>query len=72
MANSNVIDFVLALQRQRERQNNRAAYAGDHGPWRTRYDEGIDGLLATRRAWPSPAEIVPFVTARTHLPVKVD
>ena len=73
MANSNnVIDFVLALQRQQERQSNRAAYAGHHGPWRSRYHDGIDGLVATRRVWTSQAEIVPFVAARSNLPVKVD
>ena len=68
MANSNVIDFVLALQRQRERQNGRAAYTGRNEPWRHRYDDGIDGLLSVRELWSPEAEIVPFAPTMTRLP----
>jgi hypothetical protein len=71
MANTNVIDFALALQRQREQQNDRAAHAGDYEPWRNLLREGIDGLLTMQQVWASPGEVLPFVT-RNRPPAKAD
>ena len=72
MANTNVIDFALALQRRRERQNDRAAYAGHNDPWRNLLREGIDGLLTMQQVWASPGEVLPFVTTRRRPPAKAD
>lgn len=66
MATTNVIDFVMVLQRQREQQNGHAAYAGHYDPWRNRYREGIDGLSSTRQLWTSTGEVVPFVPTRSR------
>ena len=62
MANTNVIAFAPALQRRRERQGGHAAYAGQDGPWPSRYRDGIDGLWSERRAWKSAGEVVRLVT----------
>jgi hypothetical protein len=72
MAQANVIDFELAVQRRRERQGGHAAYGSDRQPWRSRYREGIDGLLTMQQVWTSSGEIIPFATTRSRLPAKAD
>ena len=71
MTQNNVIDFESASRRQRERQGH-ASHGSRRQGWRTRYREGIDGMVTMQqvRAW--PAEILPFVAARNRLPAKAD
>ena len=72
MTQTNVIDFELAAQRRREQLGVHAADGSHHQAWRSRYREGIDGLLATRQLGTRPDEILPFVTARSRQPVKAE
>ncbi len=72
MPETNVIDFELAAQRQRERQGGRAVSGGHGQAWRSRHREGIDGMVTTQQVKTSPAEILPFVPARSRLPAKLD
>lgn len=64
MVSSNIIQLALALQRRRERETDRAAYASSHASWRSRYPEGIDGLWRDLQARRSTAEVVRFDRAR--------
>ena len=46
---TNIVEFAPALQRRRER-SEQAAGAGRHASWRSRYRDGIDGLVISRPA----------------------
>ena len=61
MTSTNIIEFAPVLQRRLEQQIAHAAYLGRSAPWRTRYRDGIDGLLNPQKVRTSPGEVVPFV-----------
>jgi hypothetical protein len=66
------IDFELVAQRRREQLGVHAATGSHRQAWRSRYRDGIDGLLAMRQLGTQPGEILPFVTARSRQPAKAD
>ena len=61
MTSANIIEFAPVLQRRMEQQIARAAYLSRSATWRSRYRDGIDGLLNTQTVRTSPSEVVPFV-----------
>ena len=66
MTSTNIIEFAPVLQSRIEQQIAHAASLGRSAPWRTRYRDGIDGLLNTQRVRTSSGKVVPFVATGTR------